>query len=77
MVGPLEILALLFVIFVILGPKRIVNMARSLGKGATDFVGSIGDPNSGKDEDGDAPRRGLPPGPSVAPDKKKRENRRG
>lgn len=74
MVGPLEIFALLFVVFVIFGPKRIVNMARSLGKGATDFVGSLGSPKPpDHDEDveaGRTPPRELPP--SSPTDKSRR-----
>ncbi|WP_162924594.1 Sec-independent protein translocase subunit TatA/TatB [Rubrobacter indicoceani] len=60
MIGPLEIFALLFVVFVILGPKRIVSLAKSLGKGATDFVGSLGSPPDDDDKP-DKARRKLPP----------------
>lgn len=64
MIGPLEIFALLFVVFVILGPKRITNMAKSLGKGATDFVGQLGSPKPDKPKDPE-----LPPGNSKKPEK--------
>ncbi|HEX5850972.1 MAG TPA: twin-arginine translocase TatA/TatE family subunit [Rubrobacter sp.] len=40
-VGPLEIL-LVFLVFLILGPRRIVNMFRSLGTGINDFVETLG-----------------------------------
>ena len=40
-VGPLEIL-LIFLVFLILGPRRIVNVFRSLGTGINDFVESLG-----------------------------------
>ena len=35
--GALEILLVLFVIFLILGPRRIANLGRALGRGVRDF----------------------------------------
>jgi Sec-independent protein translocase protein TatA len=40
-VGPIEIL-LILVVFLILGPRRIVNLFRSLGTGVNDFVETLG-----------------------------------
>jgi len=40
-IGPLEII-LVFMVFVILGPRRIANFFRSLGTGVHDFVESLG-----------------------------------
>ncbi|MDQ4128409.1 MAG: twin-arginine translocase TatA/TatE family subunit [Actinomycetota bacterium] len=40
-VGLLEIL-LLFVVFVALGPRRIANFFRSMGRGVHDFVAALG-----------------------------------
>ena len=40
-VGPLEIL-LVFLVFLVLGPRRIVNLFRSLGTGINDFVETLG-----------------------------------
>jgi sec-independent protein translocase protein TatA len=40
-VGPLEIL-LVFLVFLILGPRRIINLFRSLGTGINDFVETLG-----------------------------------
>jgi Sec-independent protein translocase protein TatA len=40
-VGPLEIL-LIFTVFLILGPRRIANLFRSLGTGINDFVETLG-----------------------------------
>ena len=40
-VGVLEILLVLMV-FLILGPRRIVNLFRSLGTGINDFVETLG-----------------------------------
>ncbi len=39
--GVLEIL-LIFIVFVALGPRRIVNLFRSLGTGVNDFVETLG-----------------------------------
>jgi Sec-independent protein translocase protein TatA len=40
-VGPLEIL-LVIMVFLILGPRRIANLFRSLGTGINDFVATLG-----------------------------------
>ncbi len=40
-VGLLEIL-LLFLVFVVLGPRRIANLFRSMGRGVHDFVDALG-----------------------------------
>jgi sec-independent protein translocase protein TatA len=40
-VGPLEIL-LIFLVFLVLGPRRIANLFRSLGTGINDFVETLG-----------------------------------
>jgi sec-independent protein translocase protein TatA len=40
-IGPLEIL-LVFLVFLILGPRRIANLFRSLGTGISDFVETLG-----------------------------------
>ncbi len=40
-VGLLEIL-LLFIVFLILGPRRIADLLRSLGRGVHDFVDALG-----------------------------------
>ena len=39
--GPLEIL-LIFMVFLILGPRRIANLFRSLGTGVHDFIETMG-----------------------------------
>ena len=44
--GVLEIL-LIFIVFVALGPRRILNLFRSLGTGVNDFVETLG---GGKDK---------------------------
>ena len=36
-IGVLEILLVLFVVLLVIGPRRIVDMGRSLGRGVRDF----------------------------------------
>ena len=61
--GPIELLILLFVIFLVVGPKRITALFRSLGRGARDFTDELGsnkeDKSSDKElsEDGEDKRR--------------------
>ena len=40
-VGLIEIL-LVFLVFLVLGPRRIADLLRSLGRGAHDFVDALG-----------------------------------
>jgi len=40
-VGPIELL-LVFIVFLILGPRRIANLFRSLGTGVHDFIETLG-----------------------------------
>ena len=37
-IGPFEILIVLAVLALIIGPRRVTNMAKSLGRGVQDFV---------------------------------------
>lgn len=61
-IGPFEILIVLAVLALIIGPRRVTNMARSLGRGVQDFVAEFGDkkavgsqpPALGKGEESDA-----------------------
>jgi sec-independent protein translocase protein TatA len=40
-IGLLEIL-LLFIVFLLLGPRRIADLLRSVGRGVNDFVEALG-----------------------------------
>jgi Sec-independent protein translocase protein TatA len=51
-VGPLEIL-LVIMVFLILGPRRIANLFRSLGTGINDFVETLG-----RDKKNELPKEG-------------------
>ena len=54
-IGPIEIL-LVFMVFLVLGPRRIADVFRSLGTGVHDFVETLGrdkekDELPGKEDD--------------------------
>jgi Sec-independent protein translocase protein TatA len=57
-VGPLEIL-LVFLVFLIMGPRRIANLFRSLGTGINDFVETLGRDKKGElpEEDDEEEKR--------------------
>ncbi len=45
--GVIEIL-LVFLVFLVLGPRRIVDLLRSLGRGVHDFVDALGRDKKGE-----------------------------
>ncbi|MCA3748784.1 MAG: twin-arginine translocase TatA/TatE family subunit [Rubrobacter sp.] len=59
--GFLELFILLFIVFLILGPKRIPGLLRALGRGVKDFTAEFsrerGKELPGEDRE-DGPRRG-------------------
>ena len=60
MAGPVELLILLFVVFLILGPKRITSMFRALGRGVHNFTEQLGRNKEDKElpeEEDKAPKR--------------------
>ncbi len=65
-VGLLEIL-LLFVVFVALGPRRIADFFRSMGRGVHDFVDALG-----RDKEDEA--KTLERGEAGEPPEDKRDN---
>jgi sec-independent protein translocase protein TatA len=58
-IGPQEILIVLIIALVVLGPKKLPEMARSLGKGVKEFKEGINDDDtvdvSAEEEDDDEP----------------------
>lgn len=60
MAGPIELLILLFIVFLILGPKRITGIFRSLGRGVHDFTEQLGRDKKDKElpeDDDKSPKR--------------------
>ena len=53
--GAGELLLILAIALVVLGPKKLPDAARSLGRGLREFKDSVGN-MSGKDENDDSPR---------------------
>lgn len=49
-IGPLEIGIVLIIALVILGPKKLPDMGRSLGKGMREFKDSISGNDDGDDQ---------------------------
>ena len=58
-IGPQEILIVLIIALIVLGPKKLPEMARSLGKGVKEFKEGINDDDtvdvSAEEEDADEP----------------------
>jgi sec-independent protein translocase protein TatA len=54
--GPGELLLILAIALVVLGPKKLPEVGRSLGKGMREFKDSISNMSASSDEDDEAPR---------------------
>ena len=54
-IGPLEIALVLIVALIILGPKKLPDMGRSLGKGMREFKGAISGDNDDRHDDDTSP----------------------
>ncbi len=54
-IGPLELAIVLIVALIILGPKKLPDMGRSLGKGMREFKGAISGDSRDDDSDEKAP----------------------
>ena len=54
--GPGELLLILAIALVVLGPKKLPEAGRSLGKGLREFKDSMANMSADKDEDDDTPR---------------------
>ena len=53
-ISPLEIMVLLVIALIVLGPQRLPEMARSLGRGMREFRAALtSDHDDGEDEDED------------------------
>ncbi len=54
--GPGELLLILAIALVVLGPKKLPEAGRSLGKGLREFKDSLSSMSPSHDEDDDSPR---------------------
>jgi len=54
--GPGELLLILAIALVVLGPKKLPEAGRSLGRGLREFKDSVSNMSATKDEDDDSPR---------------------
>ncbi len=54
--GAGELLLILAIALVVLGPKKLPEAGRSLGRGLREFRDSVSNMSSSKDEDDDTPR---------------------
>jgi sec-independent protein translocase protein TatA len=61
-IGPLELVIVLVIALVVLGPKRLPEAGRSLGKGMREFRGAVTSKIDGDEADTDAPVK-SPSGP--------------
>ncbi len=70
-VGPLELIAVLIIALVVLGPQRLPEVARSMGKGMREFRGALsGDTHDDDDDDVPEPTAAIDPEPEPDPDDK-------
>jgi sec-independent protein translocase protein TatA len=56
-IGPLEIVIVLIIALVVLGPKRLPDFGRSVGKGLREFKGAISGDSSRDDDEEDRERQ--------------------
>jgi sec-independent protein translocase protein TatA len=50
-VGPLELVVILAIALIVLGPKKLPEVGRSIGKGMREFKESLNGESDSKDED--------------------------
>ena len=58
-IGPMELMVVLVIALVILGPKRLPDAGKSLGRGFREFKGAIAGRGGDGDGDDDADLRAL------------------
>jgi sec-independent protein translocase protein TatA len=61
-IGPMEVVLVLAIALIVLGPKKLPEAARSVGKGLREFKESVS--GVGDDDEDDHP---LEPGPTKSP----------
>jgi sec-independent protein translocase protein TatA len=65
-IGPLEVILVLAIALVVLGPKKLPDVGRSLGRGMREFRNSLaGTADRDEDDDERPPASELPPGSTA------------
>lgn len=59
-IGPLELVIILIVALIVLGPKRLPDAGRSIGKGMREFKNALTSDSSRDDDDEDRERDSAP-----------------
>lgn len=62
-IGPMELIVVLAIALIVLGPKRLPEVGRSIGKGMREFKDSLSGDN---DDDDDEVAISEPPSPSSS-----------
>ena len=65
-IGPMEVVLVLAIALIVLGPKKLPEAARSVGKGLREFKESVS--GAGDDDEDEHP---LDPGPTMPPEPSK------
>jgi sec-independent protein translocase protein TatA len=63
-VGPMELIIVLVIALIVLGPKRLPDVGRSLGKGMREFkdsISGVADDRDDDDDDDDVAQLHTPP----------------
>ena len=55
-ISPLEIMVLAVIALIVLGPQRLPEMARSVGRGLREFRAALSSPDHEDDDDDEEPR---------------------
>ena len=61
-IGPMELVVVLVIVLLVIGPKKLPDMAKSLGGGVREFKDSL----AGGDDDRDEPRTARASGSSQS-----------
>lgn len=73
-IGPLELIVVLIIALVVLGPKKLPQMGRSVGKGMREFKDAISGDSREDDDHEDALMHHLPEAPApIEPAAERRE----
>ena len=72
-IGPIELIIVLIVALLVLGPKKLPEFGRSVGRGMREFKGALTGrdererPGEGHPEEGPSPTSGREPGTPAPP----------